>query len=76
MNETLQVPVPDYTIKFPPKDRPASERRGVPARKFINPKKGSTRDHVKNHDRNRKCICHSLKVRDFTIAEHHHRCIQ
>ncbi|XP_031631458.1 uncharacterized protein LOC116345877 isoform X2 [Contarinia nasturtii] len=40
------VPVPDYTIKFPSKDRSgvnvtgAEQRRSVPAKKFINPKKG------------------------------------
>lgn len=40
------VPVPDYTMKFSQKDRPLNtgERRAVPAKKFINPKKGSARD--------------------------------
>lgn len=43
------VPVPDYTMKFPQKERSASgsgsERRPVPPKKFINPKKGSAREH-------------------------------
>lgn len=44
-------------MKFPPKDRPASERRGVPAKKFVNPKKGSTRDRANIPDRSRTYIC-------------------
>lgn len=43
------VPVPDYTIKFPQKERATSasgsDRRPVPPKKFINPKKGSTGEH-------------------------------
>lgn len=47
------VPVPDYTMKLPPRDgRPTnnggSERRAVPAKKFINPKKGATREHERS----------------------------
>lgn len=37
------VPVPDYTMKFPSKNRSARERRPVPPKKFINPKKGTTK---------------------------------
>lgn len=43
------VPVPDYTMKFPPqKERSTtsgSERRPVPPKKFINPKKGAAGEH-------------------------------
>lgn len=43
------VPVPDYTMKFPQKERAASgserKSRPVPPKKFINPKKGSAREH-------------------------------
>lgn len=47
------VPVPDYTMKFSPKERSLStgERRPVPAKKFINPKKGSA---GRDLDRSRK----------------------
>lgn len=54
------VPVPDYTMKFPPRDqhglpvnRGGSERRRiVPAKKFINPKKGAITS--KESERSRK----------------------
>lgn len=55
------VPVPDYTMKFPPRDqqtglpvnRGGSERRRVvPAKKFINPKKGAVTS--RESDRSRK----------------------
>lgn len=40
------VPVPDYTMKFSTKDQrttnTGNERRGVPAKKFVNPKKGGS----------------------------------
>lgn len=44
------VPVPDYTMKFGQKDRPSntSDRRSMPAKKFINPKKGSTKEHERS----------------------------
>lgn len=48
------VPVPDYTMKLPPRDggRPVTisggERRIIPAKKFINPKKGATREHERS----------------------------
>lgn len=41
------VPVPDYTMKFSQKDRQThtnGERRVLPAKKFINPKKGTTQN--------------------------------
>ncbi|XP_055325191.1 uncharacterized protein LOC129579287 [Sitodiplosis mosellana] len=50
------VPVPDYTMKFPPRDqqgRPLNgneRRRVVPAKKFINPKRGAvtSREHERS----------------------------
>lgn len=45
------VPVPDYTMKFPRDGRPVtggSERRSMPAKKFINPKKGATQEHERS----------------------------
>lgn len=45
------VPVPDYTMKFPQKERSTSgseSRRPLPSKKFINPKKGSNGEQDKS----------------------------
>lgn len=54
------VPVPDYTMKFPQKERApsgsGSERRPVPPKKFINPKKGSAGEHDRSRMYPNSCI--------------------
>lgn len=68
------VPVPDYTMKFAQKDRPINsnkERRSTPAKKFINPKKGTTQEL----DRSRKLhkIIVKLKSNICSNAVYHLR---
>lgn len=56
------VPVPDYTIKFSQRDQQTlnvGERRPMPAKKFINPKRGAPNDRI------RKCKSLVLLFLDY-----------